>query len=356
MSKSSPNHTDLYPDTYEWAHLGAQAVKSPEAFTAQADAEGISNPELFTAEVAEIGNAASWDIVLAHQGLIKSAANRYIGMISRSPALDFSDLVSAGMEAVHGTAGSYFPKKERFSAGGFFYRSATWGIRKAIDDHSSTVRLPRNVRQTLRRVDRLAQYRDPSTGAGINPARIFELVGASEEKTRKRLELARLVSYEMGSIDNGFSPQVDNPSENDYSQRMESVFDTGQPNYLEIAELTARSNQIRELLPQLGLSDRELLILRLRLGISGDGNTRTMPMTLEETGEIIGLSKDRIRQIENKALSSLRKPANADKLCPPETVTRRYIVPRREYVDRDGTTRVLPARIQTHKYRSRVIE
>lgn len=356
MIGSRKAHAVITPDTYEWAYLGAQATEKPADFTAQAQIEGVSEPELFTAEVAEIGNAASWEIAIAHRGLIKSVANRYAGMIRRSPALDFDDLVSAGTEAVFGYAGKYFPKMDQLPPGSFFYKAAFHGVMAAINDHISTVRIPRHVRPKLRRLDVLRSYRDPATGVGISPDTAFELVGASEDKDRKRLELARLVSYEMGSIDNGFSPQVDNPSANDYSPRMESVFDVGKPGDIELSESGARAAQIREVLPELGLSDRELGVVRLRLGISEDGGTPAEPMTLEEVGKIFGLTRERIRVIEAKALAKLRNPTRADRLCPPETVVHSRLIPSREYIDVNGNKQVIPAEVRTRTYQSRVIE
>ncbi|MDQ3094084.1 MAG: sigma-70 family RNA polymerase sigma factor [bacterium] len=317
-TQSSIRHSrDLTPEHYEWAHLGLQARKFPGEFTLRASQDGLRNPEEFTIEVGQIGNAASWEIVAAFSGLTKTIAKRY----SRNdghPTLNFEDISAVGNLGVYERSGLYFPKLDTVRATTYFVNSARSGIIKYMNENSSTVRVPGDRRSTIRDLDRLRHHRNPVTGRGISRKSAFDILGITDEKTRSIIERARLVSYEMGSIDNGFSPQVDDPSDSDYSPAMTSVFDVGDPNPFDIAEKRVRAEEINRALETSGLSERDIRILRDRFGI---GDELSEPKTLERVGKACGISGGRAREIELKALSKLRHARQDNILCPTEVIT-----------------------------------
>lgn len=304
--------------------MGQQAANNPEAFVEHSLQTGWVKPEKLVNESIEVGKQISWEIALAHGGLVHYVVSKYRRSIARTPAIDFEDLMNEGQEAVFRSAGKYYPKIEEITEGTFFFTHIKNAVEKCIDDTSSAVRIPRTTRKIIGRMDGLVGHRNPATGKGITPRKAFEIVKVSH-KRRQEIERARLLSQEMGSLDGGFSPQLDNPSGNRYSSNLNNIFYPDQQDPLEAVEQRIRNMQIRGVVRAANLSEREVLVLNKRFGFNGEP-----PLTLDEVGELVGVSRHRIQRIEAKALAKLRHPKNSSKL----TTTEEYQV-FRERITRD---------------------
>jgi len=242
---------------------------------------------------AELENAIQ-DGILAREHLIKantrlvvSVAKKYIGR-----GVAFLDLIQEGnlglMKAV---------SKFEYRRGFRFSTYATWWIRqtitRSIADQSRTIRIPVHMTDRLRMMYKAAHKLEQSYGRPPTQDELCLEMGVGHDKLRWMLEVARIpVSLE--------SPVGDE----DDSELGMFVEDTITPSPAQ----TTYENMLRERVEQVlsTLSPREARILRLRFGLE-NGH----PYTLEEVGHKFGLTRERIRQIEGKALRRLRHPYRA---------------------------------------------
>ena len=181
---------------------------------------------------------------------------------------------------------------------------ATWWIRqsisRAIADKSRTIRLPVHANEVVQRVRRVAGQLANELGREPTPGEIAEAVGATAEQIEGALRLGREpLSLETPVGEDG---------------------ETSMGDLLPDARVTPASDTViaahlaRETGRTLGsLTPREERILRLRFGIGG-----TREHTLEEVGRMFGLTRERIRQIEARALASLRHTARGARPAPPD--------------------------------------
>jgi len=241
----------------------------------------------------ELENAIQ-DGVLAREHLIKantrlvvSVAKKYIGR-----GVAFLDLIQEGnlglMKAV---------SKFEYQRGFRFSTYATWWIRqtitRSIADQSRTIRIPVHMTDRLRMMYKAAHKLEQSYGRPPTQDELCTEMGVGHDKLRWMLDVARIpVSLE--------SPVGDE----DDSELGMFVEDTVTPSPAQ----TTYENMLRERVEQVlaTLSPREARILRLRFGLE-NGH----PYTLEEVGHKFGLTRERIRQIEGKALRRLRHPYRA---------------------------------------------
>jgi RNA polymerase primary sigma factor len=241
----------------------------------------------------ELDNAIQ-DGILAREHLIKantrlvvSVAKKYIGR-----GVAFLDLIQEGnlglMKAV---------SKFEYQRGFRFSTYATWWIRqtitRSIADQSRTIRIPVHMTDRLRMMYKAAHKLEQSYGRPPTQDELCMEMGVGHDKLRWMLEVARIpVSLE--------SPVGDE----DDSELGMFVEDTVTPSPAQ----TTYDNMLRERVEQVlaTLSPREARILRLRFGLE-NGH----PYTLEEVGHKFGLTRERIRQIEGKALRRLRHPYRA---------------------------------------------
>ena len=236
------------------------------------------------------GLAAREHLIRANSRLVISVAKKYIGR-----GVPFLDLIQEGNIGLIRAANKF-----NYRLGHKFSTYATWWIRqavtRAIADQSRTIRVPVHmgdqINKLLRTSHRLTQElgREPTSE---------ELAGALEIPTRKAEEMLRVarrpLSLEMPTDDEGDSELGDFIEDEDISAPDEEV----------------TSAMLRELLQVIlrDLPPREVRILQLRYGLV-DGET----YTLEEVGKKLGVTRERVRQIEAQALSRLRHPTHARKL------------------------------------------
>ena len=240
--------------------------------------------------IARDGLAAREHLVQANSRLVVSVAKKYMGR-----GVPFIDLIQEGNIGLIRAA-----KKFDYTMGNKFSTYATWWIRqavtRAIADQSRTIRIPVHmgdqINKLLRTTHRLTQElgRDPS------PEEMADALDLEPEKVENMLQVARRpLSLEL-PIDEEGDSELGDFIENDEAAAPAEV---------------VSSSILRDLLQDVleDLPPREVRILQMRYGLV-DGKT----YTLEEVGQKLGVTRERIRQIEVQALGRLRHPAHARKL------------------------------------------
>ncbi|MFW6115566.1 MAG: sigma-70 family RNA polymerase sigma factor [Chloroflexota bacterium] len=240
--------------------------------------------------IVQDGLAAREHLVQANSRLVVSVAKKYMGR-----GVPFIDLIQEGNIGLIRAA-----KKFDYTLGNKFSTYATWWIRqavtRAIADQSRTIRIPVHmgdqINKLLRTTHRLTQElgRDPSA------QEMAAALDLDTERVENMLQVARRpLSLEL-PIDEDGDSELGDFIENDEAAAPAEV---------------VSSSILRDLLQDVldDLSPREVRILQMRYGLV-DGET----YTLEEVGQKLGVTRERIRQIEVQALSRLRHPAHARKL------------------------------------------
>jgi RNA polymerase primary sigma factor len=237
--------------------------------------------------VMEDGLAAREHLIKANTRLVVSIAKRYI-----SRGVPFLDLIQEGNLGLMKSIEKYDYKR------GFrFSTYATWWIRqtitRAIADQGRTIRVPVHMTDRIRQMYKAAHELEQQLG---HPPTTEELAESMELDPRK-VHWMLQVSWSPLSLE---SP-VGDDEDSEFGMFVED-------NMTPSPAQTAFDNMLREKVEQVlaTLSPREARILRLRFGLDND-----RPYTLEEVGQKFGLTRERIRQIEGKALRRLRHPCRA---------------------------------------------
>jgi RNA polymerase primary sigma factor len=236
------------------------------------------------------GSAARDHLIQANLRLVVSVAKRYVGR-----GMSFLDLIQEGNIGLM-KATEKFDYKRGFK----FSTYATWWIRqaitRAISDQSRTIRLPVHVGETINRVRKIAHRLQQILEREPTEEEVARALDLTSERVRQILDHSRQpISLEapVGNEGDAFLGDF--------------IEDDKLPQPIELASHQLMKEQIAEALGK--LAERERKIIELRFGLL-DGKYRT----LEEVGREFGITRERIRQIEAKALRKLRHPSYSRRL------------------------------------------
>ena len=232
------------------------------------------------------GDKAAVEIMVTHNlGLVKKIANKYTGR-----GLDYDDLRQEGCIGLISAINKF-----DYTLGFKFSTYATWWIQqsitRAIADKARIIRLPIHLIESINKIKKATMDLTTKLGRIPNKQEIADEMGISTSK------LTSIIKSTQSTI----SIDTKKKKKDDSNKIIDYIVDESTIAPDNIVSQESMLEDIKNMLDQLSQKERDVLILRF--GLNNDGNKKT----LDEIGTIYGVSRERIRQIENRAISKLKK-------------------------------------------------